>query len=170
MKKNDVRIQRSEPKNHRAQSIVESMNRTLSEKLYSHQYAQEMVENEISREWVKKLPAVVQALIAQKKIRKDNIEEAALKEVKYKRPVGHDEVRLPPEVQVRYLFAPGEDEGGDRRRATDPIWSMKVYKISRIMISFNQPVLYFFFPEIGHREDLSSDRNFNLYPKILNYL
>ena len=52
-------------------------------------------------------------------------------------------MRLPPEVQVRYLYAPGEDEGGDKRRATDPIWSLSVYDLSRSVVSVNQPVLYY---------------------------
>jgi len=39
MEKNYVKIQRSEAKNHRAQAILERVNRTLAEKLYSHQYA-----------------------------------------------------------------------------------------------------------------------------------
>ena len=46
----------------------------------------------------------------------------------YMRPVGENERKLPPEAHVRYLYYPGELEGGGRR-ATDPIWSLKVYKI-----------------------------------------
>ena len=61
----------------------------------------------------------------------------------YHRVVGLDEVRLPPSVKVRYLLFPGELEGGEKRRATDPIWSIKIYNISRSAISPNQPVLYY---------------------------
>ena len=46
-------------------------------------------------------------------------------------------------VKVRYLLFPGELEGGEKRRATDPIWSIKVYDISKSMITPNQPVLYY---------------------------
>ena len=52
--------------------------------------------------------------------------------------------RLPSDLSVRYLYQPGELEGG-RRRATDPIWSLKVYEIEKIMIKPNAPVLYFLF-------------------------
>ena len=52
--------------------------------------------------------------------------------------------RLPSDLSVRYLYQPGELEGG-RRRATDPIWSLKVYEIEKIMIKPNVPVLYFLF-------------------------
>ena len=58
----NVKIQRSEAGNHRAQAFVERANRTLGERLFSHQYAQEMVSEGRSRVWVKRLPAVMKAL------------------------------------------------------------------------------------------------------------
>ena len=39
----DVHIQRGEPKYHRAQAFAERANRTIAKRLYSHQYAQEML-------------------------------------------------------------------------------------------------------------------------------
>ena len=62
--------------------------------------------------------------------------------MKYKRPVGLKEERLTPGVKVRYLYAPGELEGGNQR-ATDPIWSLGIYDILRTVVSANQPVLYY---------------------------
>ena len=44
MERQNVIIQRSEAGNHRAQAFVERANRTLGEKLFSHQYAQEMID------------------------------------------------------------------------------------------------------------------------------
>ena len=60
------------------------------------------------------------------------------------RPVGVNETKLPSGLSVRYPYQPGELEGG-RRRATDPIWSLKVYKIEKIMIKPNSPVIYYLF-------------------------
>lgn len=150
MKKKGVTIQRSEAGNHRAQAFVERANRTLAEKLFSHQYAQEMISDDRSRVWVKRLPDVLRNLNSQP-IRitgKEPAKAIRLKEIdidppKYKRVVGLDEVRLPPGVRVRYLLAPGEDEGGERRRATDPVWSLEVFDLSRSVISPGQPVLYY---------------------------
>ena len=34
-----------------------------------------------------------------------------------------------PFANIRYLYQPGELEGGGRRRATDPIWFVDVHKI-----------------------------------------
>ena len=66
-----------------------------------------------------------------------------INEANYGRPVGLDEVKLPPGVKVRYLYVPGEGEGGERRRATDPIRSLEIYDLSRSAVSAEQPVLYY---------------------------
>jgi len=157
LNKKDIKIQRSEAGNHRAQSLVERANRTIAEKLFSYQYAQEMLEeDERSREWVQRLPAVIKSINSGVKriTGKTPTESIKLKsvntnreveEVVYKRPVGLKEKRLPAGVKVRYLYlyAPGEQEGGEKRRATDPIWSMDIYDISRAIVSSDQPVLYY---------------------------
>ena len=44
---------------------------------------------------------------------------------------------------MRYLYSPGEGEGGKRRRATDPIWSLEIYDLSRSVVSAEQSVLYY---------------------------
>ena len=150
MNYHNVRIQRSEAGNHRAQAFVENANKILGERLFSHQYAQEMISDGRSRVWVKRLPAILKTLNNTKTriTGKEPDEAIKMKELNvetknYKRVVGLDEVRLPPSVKVRYLLSPGELEGGEKRRATDPIWSIKVYDISRSVISPNQPVLYY---------------------------
>ena len=109
-----------------------------------------MISDDRSRVWVKRLPDILKTLNSTPtRITGEEPEKAIkMKEVdidppKYKRVVGHDEVRLPPGVKVRYLLAPGELEGGERRRATDPIWSIQVYDLSRSVVSSNQPVLYY---------------------------
>ena len=44
----------------------------------------------------------------------------------YSRVVGLTERRLDSSVNVRYLYADGELEGG-KKRATDPNWPLNVY-------------------------------------------
>ena len=58
------------------------------------------------------------------------------------RPVGLKEQRLPSGVGVRYLYQPGELEGG-RRRATDPVWSLEVCRLGRSVTKTDEPVLFY---------------------------
>ena len=162
MKRHNVVIQRSEAGNHRAQAFVERVNRTLSERLFSFQYGKEMSsdDNERSREWVERLPAVLKWMNnevtrltgkePQEALKLKDISINAHKELrseskirKYNRPVGFDEVRLSPFSKVRYLFAPGEYEGGEKRRATDPVWSLEIFELSHSKVSPDQPVMYY---------------------------
>ena len=51
-------------------------------------------------------------------------------------------------TKVKYLYEPGELEGQQyegerRRRSTDPIWSVDVYKIKDRYIKEYQPTLYY---------------------------
>src|SRR6266542_738245 len=65
---------------------------------------------------------------------------------KPKRAIGKDEkIKLQKGTVVRYLLKAGELEGDHRCRATDPYWSLHVFKIKRVIIGKNlpQPVLYY---------------------------
>ena len=67
-----------------------------------------------------------------------------------------NEKKLPTLVNVRYLYQPGELEGGGRR-VTDPIWSLKVYNIEKVVTKPKEPVMYYLFdgPKRGFvREEL----------------
>ena len=50
---------------------------------------------------------------------------------------------IPANSTVRYLYAPGEAENDTRRRATDPIWSIKGYTIKNSTVNSGQPNLYY---------------------------
>ena len=140
---------------HRDQGIVERFNRTLAERLFGHQYAQEMLvhstaQAQRSSEWVARLPAVVAALNGEvtRLIGKRPSEAIRRKAVSARpaaparRPVGFKEQKLPPGVGVRYLYQPGELEGG-RRRATDPTWSLTVHRVERTVTKTGDPVVYY---------------------------
>lgn len=45
-------------------------------------------------------------------------------------------------MNVRYLYQPGEFEGG-QIRATDPNWSLKVFRIEKTFIKPIAPVTYY---------------------------
>ena len=116
---------------YRDQAIVERFNRTLAERLFGYQYAVEMrdlVSKIRSTAWVKRLPEMVSALnnevtrLTGKKPAEAIKEKAVYSKPStvYSRPVGLNDKKLPPRKKVRYLYQPGELEGGSRR-AADPI-------------------------------------------------
>ena len=148
-----VSIRRGRVEIHRDQGIVERWNRTLAERLFGHQYAQELLMNpgEQSREWVRRLPAVVAAMNGEVtrltgKRPKDAIRARSVPQrpssVVPGRATGLEEQKLPSTVGVRYLYQPGELEGG-RRRATDPVWSLEVHRLGRSVTRSGEPVLYY---------------------------
>ena len=138
MEKHKTYIRRGRTKIHRDQAIVERFNRMLAERLFGHQYAVEMLlpAGQRSTAWVKRLPDVFAAVNSKVNRLTGQKPSAAIKEkavsakpsTPYSRPVGVDENKLPSNVNVRFLYQPGELEGGTKR-ASDPIWSWKVYTL-----------------------------------------
>ena len=125
MAKHGVRIRIGKLNAHRDQGIVERFNQTLSERLFSFQYSQEMnmKSSERSREWVKRLPEVVKVLnnevtrLTGKKPVGAIIESAvgAKSSTTYSRVVGLKEKRLDASVNVRYLFSAEVERKVERR-------------------------------------------------------
>ena len=154
MENHKTYIRRGRVDIHRDQAIVERFNRTLAERLFGQQYAVEMrlPEGQQSTAWVKRLPEVVAALNNEVTRLIGMKPAVAIKEkyvsanpsTPYSRPVGEREKKLPSLVNVRYLYQPGKVEGGVKR-ATDPIWSLKIYNIERSFTKPNQPVLYYLY-------------------------
>ena len=153
MKAHNVKIRRGEKALHRSQAIVERFNRTLAEKLFGHQYAQEYLSaaasskssNARSREWVARLPDVINSLNKEstRLTGKAPLEAIKLPEVKHlSSSKSRPESLLPRGIKVRYLYQPGELEGGERRRATDPIWSLDLYEIRQVM-PHSRPIVYY---------------------------
>ena len=152
MEKHKAYIRRGRTEIHRDQAIVERFNRTLSQRLFRHQYSVEMLlpEGKRSTEWVKRLPDVVSAINNEVTSPIGKKPTVAIKEkevfskpsTKYNRPVGRAKKKLPPLIHVRYLYQPGELEGGTKR-ATDPIWSLKVYQIVKNITKPNEPIVYY---------------------------
>ena len=106
---------------------------------------------ERSTDWVKRLPSVVAALNGEvtqliDKKPSDAINAKTLTQklssVVSGRPLGLKEQEVSSGVGVRYLYQPGELEGV-RRRATDPVWSLEVYRLGRSVTKPDEPVLYY---------------------------
>ena len=154
MEKHDVLIQRGDPSQHRSQGIVERFKRTLADRLFSYQYHKELEDpSKSNKEWVSRLQNVVSAsnnektrLIGMKPV--DAVKQTLVKQG-FSQPVkDYEEKLLDVGTKVRYLYEPGELEGyqdrGDwRKRSTDPIWSVDVYKIKDRYNKKYQPISYY---------------------------
>jgi len=154
--KHNVQVRRGAAENHRQQGIVERFNRTLAERLFGQQYDQEMLlaargSSERSIEWVTRLPAVVAGLNGEvtrltgekpsEAIKARSVAQKPLSTVPG-RTIGLDEPLLPSDALVRYVYAPGELEGG-RWRATDPMWSLTTHTVRNVVQRGGQPALYY---------------------------
>ena len=154
METHDVIIQRGDPSQHRSQGIVERFNRTLADRLFTYQYHKEFEDpSKSNREWVSRLQNVVSALnneqtrlIGMKPI--DAIKQTLVEQGFCQPTKDYEEKLLDVGTKVRNLYQPGELEGyqykGERRkRSTDPIWSVDVYKIKDRYVQKHQPSLYY---------------------------
>ena len=143
MAKHNVRIRRGQPEIHRYQGVVERFNRTLAERLFGYQYAKELENpHQRNREWVKRLPEVIKALNA---------------ETKKPPPIVTRKAGDPicPTANLRYLYQPGELEGG-KKRATDPIWSVGIHKIDYNIVTQGIRVYYL---KHQHQREVLSKKN-----------
>ena len=154
MEKHDVMIQCGDPSQHRSQGIVERFNRTLADRLFSYQYEKELEDpSKSNKEWVSRLQNVVSALNNEKSrligMKPVDAIKQTLVEQGFSQPAKeYQEKLLDVGTKVRYLYEPGELEGqiykGERRkRSTDPIWSVDVYKIKDRYVQKQQPTLYY---------------------------
>ena len=132
---------------------MERFNRTLVDRLFTYQYHKELEDpSKSNREWVSRLQNVVSALNNEKTrligmkpvdaIKQTLVEQGSSQPIKE-----YEEKLLDVGTKVRYLYEPGELEGyqykGERRkRYTDPIWSVDVYKIKDRYVQKHQPTLY----------------------------
>ena len=154
MEKHDVIVQRGDPSQHRSQGIVERFNRTLADRLFSYQYHKELEDpSKGNRVWVSRLQNVVSALnnertrlIGMKPV--DALKQTLVEQGFSQPTKDYEEKLLDVGTKVRYLYEPGELEGyqykGEKRkRSTDPIWSVDVYKIKDRYVRKHQPTLYY---------------------------
>ena len=146
-------IRHGDPSQHRSQGIVERFNRTLADRLFSYQHHKELEDpSKSNREWVSRLQNVVGVLknektrlIGMKPV--DAIKQTLVKQG-FSQPVkDYEEKLLNIGTKVRYLYEPGELEGyqyrGERKkRSTDTIWSVDVYKIKDRYVQKYQLTLY----------------------------
>ena len=154
MEKHDVMIQRGDPSQHQSQGIVKRFNRMLADRLLSCQYHKELEDPlKSNREWVSRLQNVVSTLNNEKTRLTgmkpvDAIKQTLVEQGSSQPAKEYEEKVLDIGTKVRYLYESGALEGqiykGERRkRFTDPIWLVDVYKIKDRYVQKYQPTLYY---------------------------
>ena len=143
----DVEIRRATTKyRHTFTAFVENFNKILAEKLFKIQDAQELNNpTKDSKTWVKHLYTIVDELNKESNsvIKIAPQKAIELKEVQlFHEPYPKEDI-LPTDGLYRYLYQPGELEGGQQRRATDMIWSWNTFRLDRIIEDPGQRVLYY---------------------------
>ena len=133
---------------------MERFNRTLADRLFSYQYHKEFEDpSKNNREWVSRLQNVGSALNNEKTrllgIKPVDAIKQTLVKQGFSQPVkNYEEKLLYVGTKVRYLYQAGELEGYQykderRKRSTDPILSVDVYRIKDRYVQKHQPMLYY---------------------------
>jgi len=163
MQEHDVTIRVIGPYSHRKLAFVERFNQILSKILYRMQYAVESISSDprLIRVWVRYIPVVIDYLnnYPTHLIREPGSEKWGLKPVKaialervesklsikYKRPIGKDEIRLKKEDTICYLLVNAEWEGEieNQKHVTNPTFSSSLHRIQKVIVIKNEPVLYY---------------------------
>ena len=147
MTEHDVKVVSITTKyHHNFTAFVERFNKTLAERLFKAQDAQELQNpTKYSRIWVKYLQKAVSRLNSEKTrmLGMTPAKAVRLTSVELQVKPYPEEKVLPEDGLYRYLYQPGELEGGDRRRATDKIWSRNNFRLDRIVENLGQRVLYY---------------------------
>ena len=144
----DVEIRRTTTKyKHTHTAFVESFNKVLSVSLFKIQDAIELNDpKKIATSWVKHLYNAVNQL---NNVKNRITGVMPVDAVKMKDVAIVDRVTFPPETILqqdglyRYLLMPGEEHDDTRRRATDRIWSKKVYRLVKVVEGGDNRAMYF---------------------------
>ena len=147
LEKHNVNINRATTKyRHRFTAFVERLNRTLAEILYKIQDAQELNDpKKDSKIWVKDLQNIFEEMNSEitRMIKMKPKDAIKLDYVELKVKEVDEKDVLPEDGLYRYLYQPGELEGGQQRRATDMIWSWNTFRLDRIIQDEGERVLYY---------------------------
>ena len=131
--------------------FVEALNKLLVEQLFKVQDMQELNDpKKVSSTWVKHLYGLIDQLDGMK-TQMTGIKPKEATELK-KVPLVE---RYPPEDKLPegglccYLLQLSEEHNDQHKKATDRIWSKKTYRLSKVVLSPGNPVMYYFIRSLG---------------------
>ena len=138
---------------HRQQGMVERRNQIIGKVLFKRMYAQELLTNEQSTEWVDYLSSLI------KHMNKKTVSNAAKK-----KPISDDPIcsgdacklldkgtKVRVQLEQPYDFSTGKTLPG-KFRSTDLRWDLRVRTIKEIIIKPGSPPLYLLDGDVGKRK------------------
>ena len=139
VKSKGITIRVGEVGRSRQQAIAESRNKTIAEALFHRQVGQELLTEQVSKEWTSHLKTVI------KVINKWQDEKTEPKKT-HEPYIPKKTVMLSVGQPVRIILEEPLDTSGTKLhggfRATDIRWSRKISKVSNIIIDEGEPLLY----------------------------
>jgi len=149
----NTRVEVAESGNHRRQALVESANRTIAKRLFAAQHVAERDAGGVNREWVRRLPVVVERMnntrnnatgitpVAAMEVPDD--EMIPLKKLgrKLRQWIARDDARPPLKVGTRVRYPLDRPADGGNWRATDIRMSDPV-AVENIRVLPSRPVEY----------------------------
>ena len=130
----------------RQQAVVEQRNKVIGRALFYRMTAQELITEQESKQWVKRLPPLIKVINAYHKDKNDKKKKKKKEKSPLPPSVDKDTVLLSVGQPVRVILdKPVSTFGqqvGNTFRATDIRWSRKISYITNILLNGGQPPLY----------------------------
>ena len=131
----------------RQQAVVEQRNRTIGRALFYRMTAQEILTDQDSKQWTKRLPPLIKVINAYHKDKNDKREKEKEKDIPLPPTIFKDTILLSVGQPVRVILDKplstfGQQISGNSFRATDIRWSRKISHVTNIILNGGQPPLY----------------------------
>ena len=126
-------------------AFIEALNKLLAEQLFKVQDAQELKNpKKVSSTWVKHLYGLIDKLndTETRMIGMPSKDAIRLKKVSLVESYPPEDV-LPEDGLYHCLLQPSEEHDDQCKRATDRIWSKKIYGLSKVVSSPGNQVMYY---------------------------
>jgi len=130
----------------RQQAVVEQRNKVIGRALFYRMTAQELITEQESKQWTKRLPLLIKVMNAYHKEKNDKKKKKKIVKEPLPPTIDKNTVLLSVEQPVRVILdKPVSTFGqqvGNTFRATDIRWSRKISYITNILLNGGQPPLY----------------------------
>ena len=131
----------------RQQAVVEQRNKIIGRALFYRMTAQELITDQDSKQWTKRLPTLIKVINMYHKEKNDRKKKKKKEKDSLPPSVDNNTILLSVGQPVRVILDKplstfGQQISGNNFRATDIRWSRKISYITNILLNGGQPPLY----------------------------